>query len=641
MASLGEKRLGSTVKIKVNGYAENFLVVQQGRPSGIYDISCDGTWLLMEEIYTSATFSRSGNNYGTSSAHSLLNNSFLNALDASIRPHVKSVRIPYQSGTGSEGKLMTGSNGLSCKAFLLSAYEVGVTSATSNYAPLDGARLAYFDRADDSVRIARINGNAVDWVLRSPNTYNSSDMWYIKSNGAASNMWYFSNNVALRPCIILPSNITLTDDGDVESNNFAPTTPASIAVPSNVMGGANITVSWEKSTDADGNLAGYKLERSTDGGSLWTQVYQGPANSLTIKAPLSSSVIFRVKAYDDGGLESSWKTSSQVTIINNVAPTNPSSITVPTDISAGGAVEIVWAASTDADGNLAGYILERSVDGGNSWAQIYKGTRSAYTDTAVKGWTSVRYRVKAYDDYEAQSEYTVSEVRSVNNNTAPTITCNASADLGTKVDGFSVTYTISDVDEGDNLSVTEKIDGVTKRTFTPTRGADNAFSVTGESWQKLSNGTHTLTISATDGKVTALKEFTFIKQITTATVTLSTPMLAAEPIRVLRLNISGDIPADADFQVLATNNANDVSPVWEDATQAVRGHRNHVFENSTQTAGWALNFKLSAKRGASGIGGIITKVEGAFGASASGNSGGGIIHGLSVVDGAFCITYEE
>ena len=45
---LSAKGIGSVVKIKVNGTLRNFIVVHQGKPSSIYDASCDGTWLLMD-----------------------------------------------------------------------------------------------------------------------------------------------------------------------------------------------------------------------------------------------------------------------------------------------------------------------------------------------------------------------------------------------------------------------------------------------------------------------------------------------------------------------------------------------------------------------------------------------------------------
>lgn len=650
--NLGSRAIGSTVKIRINGVAENFIVVHQGLPSTRYDNSCNGTWLLMEDIYSTAPWSTNGNSYADSDIYAYLNNTFYNLIDADVRSIVKQVKIPYQKGTGTSGTMATGSNGLSSKVFLLSAYEIGLTTSNNPYIPVDGAKLWYFELGNDSSaaakRIAKNGNSATNWITRSPFLYNASDVWYIKNDGTEG-LWYFDSRNGIRPCIILPKDAILTEDGGLATNNTAPMTPETITVPSSIRLEDTITISWSKSTDADGNLAGYILERSVNSGSHWGQAYQGPATSITLNASQfkgAGTIIFRVKAYDDEGLESDYKVSAQVNVIYNHPPEACPSISVPTGISAGDAIEVSWAAATDTDGNLAGYILERSIDGGNSWTQIYKGTNLKYTDTSVKGWPSVRYRVKAYDSYNTTSDYTVSETRAINNNTAPVISCDASSNLGTKTGGFSISYSVTDADAEDTITVTEQIDGTVKRTFTPIRGGTNSFAVTGDYFQKLSNGAHTLTIIATDGTATTKKEFAFTKQITVATITLASPLIATDEIRVFRLNIAGDIPADADLQVLATNNAKDTSPIWEDAAQAVRGGRNHVFSNYTQVNGWALNFKITVKRGASGIGGMITKVEGAFGSSASGNSGSGsgggaTLEGLSVVDGALCFTIEE
>ena len=48
---LANKEVGSIVKLNVNGAATELLVVHQGLPSAIYDASCNGTWLLMKDIY--------------------------------------------------------------------------------------------------------------------------------------------------------------------------------------------------------------------------------------------------------------------------------------------------------------------------------------------------------------------------------------------------------------------------------------------------------------------------------------------------------------------------------------------------------------------------------------------------------------
>ena len=48
---LSEKAVGSILKLNVNGSPKNFIVVHQGKPSSLYDDSCNGTWVLMQDIY--------------------------------------------------------------------------------------------------------------------------------------------------------------------------------------------------------------------------------------------------------------------------------------------------------------------------------------------------------------------------------------------------------------------------------------------------------------------------------------------------------------------------------------------------------------------------------------------------------------
>lgn len=613
--TLSSKAIGSTIKLKVNGSARNFIVVHQGKPSSVYDDSCNGTWLLMQDIYENrAWHSSNTNDYANSTIHSYLNSTFLNLFESNIKNAIKQVKLPYRKGSGTSTNVTSGSNGLSAKIFLLSATETSFNF--SSYMPSgEGAELAYFkgcaDNSSDSKRVAYLNGSATLWWLRSPYCSYSNSALYVISDGDWFN-GYCSGSGGIRPALILPSTLLVSDDGTV-STNTAPSTPGSISVPSSIMGGTNISISWAKSSDAESNLAGYKVERSTNGGSSWSQIYQGTATSTTNNVAFgTTSVMYRVKAYDTEGLESGWRTSSQVTVVNNNAPSAPPSIAVPNDVKGGSTLVISWTAASDSDGNLSGYILERSTDGGSAYTQVYKGNTLTYTDTITKGWSTVMYRVKAYDSYGAQSGYTTSTKRTVDNNTAPTITTSSAANLGTKSSGFTISYSVDDEDAVDTLTVTEKLDGTTKRTYTATRKTTNSFAVTGEYFQKITNGSHTMTVTVTDGKATVTKTFTFTKAVTAANITLAQPMEADAQITLCAITVGGLIPADAVFKVEVTNNGKDSSPVWEDATTEARNGRNHLFTNQTAANGFAFNFRVTAERGASGESGYIASIQGGF-----------------------------
>ena len=611
---LSTKAVGSIVKLKVDGTLRDFIVVHQGKPSSLYDASCDGTWLLLKDCLEQKRWhSANTNDYKNSEIHSYLNNTWLNKLDANIRAQVKQVKLPYVNGTANSA-VASGANGLSCKIFLLSGYEVGFTQSDNSYFPVDGARLAYFENGTGTSalnkRIANYNGSATNWWLRSPLTGDTGNAWYVFTSGSY-NYYNCAHTCGIRPALVLPSSLLVSDDGSV-STNTAPTTPGSITIPGSIQGGSTITVQWTASTDAENNLDGYKVERSTDGGSSWSQIYQGSSLSTTNTVPAgTNTVMYRVKAYDTQGSESGYKISSQVTVINNQAPATPPSITIPNEVLGGGTVTITWGQASDPDGDLSGYELERKVDSG-AWSQVYKGTATNYTDNVTRGWATVAYRVRAYDSHNATSAYAETPTRSVNNNLPPEITCaNASGtDLGEKSSGFTVSYTASDPDE-DTVTVKESIDGTVKRTFTATDAA-NSFQVTGETFMKLLNGKRTLTIEATDGKAITTHTLTFTKKVDELFITSTEPMTADAKITLCVLSVIGSIPADAEYTVEVTNNALDDTPVWEDCTTQVKTGANYIFENETAANGYAFNFRISAKRGTSGVGGYITSVQGGF-----------------------------
>ena len=419
---LSTKAVGSTVKLKVNGTAKEFIVVHQGKPSSLYDDSCNGTWLLMKDIYENRVW-QSGNinKYESSDIHTYLNNTFLNLFESNIRDAIKQVKIPYRKNGGSGGTDQSGANGLSAKIFLLSGYEVGWTTSDYSYFPVDGAKLSYFESGTgtsaNNKRIANLNGSAAVWWLRSPYTLSTSYVWDVLASGSC-NGDFASSSYGIRPALILPSTLLVSDDGTVSTN-----TPPTIT--------------------------------STSGAS--------------------------------------------------------------------------------------------------------------------------------------------------------------GVNLGSKTAAFSFKYTPNDAD-GDKLTVTEKLDGAVKKTRTNvTSGTQLTFECasTAAEFQKILNGTHTITIEVSDGKASATFTATFTKAVHKATITLKTPLAVSGDITAAVMSVVGQIPAGAVYKVEATNNAKDTSPVWQDVTAEVKSGANIVFKNKTAVNGAAFNFRITVERGTS-AGGYISGVSGAF-----------------------------
>lgn len=422
--ALSSKAVGSTVKLKVNGTAKNFIVVHQGKPGSMYDASCNGTWLLMQDCYESRQWHSSNNNdYENSTIDNYLNTTFLNLFESNIRDAIKQVKIPYRKGAGYGKTVTSGASGLSTKIFLLSSTEVNLVHG---YEPTnEGACLSYFSgtaqNGADNKRVAKLNGSATFWWLRSPccnSNYGSSGALFVLNRGNWSDSGC-SDSFGIRPALVLPSSLLVSDDGSVQTN------------------------------------------------------------------------------------------------------------TAPTISSPSG---------------------------------------------------------------------------------------NSGVNLGTKTAAFSFQYTPSDAD-GDKLTVTEKLDGVTKKTRSNvTSGTQLTFECasTAAEFQKILNGSHTITIEVSDGKEKATFTATFTKAVTGASITLDEPLAVEGDITVAILTVTGDIPADADYTVEVTNNANDSNPVWQDVTTEVKNGTNIVFENHENTNGAAFNFRITVDRGASNTGGYITGVSGAF-----------------------------
>jgi hypothetical protein len=192
------------------------------------------------------------------------------------------------------------------------------------------------------------------------------------------------------------------------------------------------------------------------------------------------------------------------------------------------------------------------------------------------------------------------------------IASNQAAALGVKNAPFNFPYTVTDAD-GDTVTVTESVSGAVIRVYTPALGTEQTFDLAGLDFMKVLNGNHTITVMATDstGRSTS-SVWTFSKLVTEATITLAQALTAADPITKAVLNWQGSLPADAELEILLSNNANDPTPTWEDATAVLSQNLNYVFTNATATNGPAFNFRLAVARGASDAGGYIAQVGGAF-----------------------------
>lgn len=211
--------VGSSVYLRENGNPAEYLIVHQGLPDPMYDASCDGTWLLRKDIYTTkawhgATF----NGYDNSDIHVYLNSNFISIYNTNTQTAIKTVKIPYVDDTDSGEFVVSGDNGVIAKCFLLSVCEVGYGKTYYQYSPEDGTKLDYFlDGGNDSeeanaLRLAFLNGTVRDWWLRSCSTFASHQPFHVQFNGHPSSSSAFTYASGVRPALILPSTALFDPD---------------------------------------------------------------------------------------------------------------------------------------------------------------------------------------------------------------------------------------------------------------------------------------------------------------------------------------------------------------------------------------------------------------------------------------------
>lgn len=221
-STYGNLAVGSTVQLNVNGTPTNFIVVHQGNPDpSMYDESCNGTWLLMQNYYIFGQWneSKGSNEYASSMVNNYLNNTFLKLFDSDIQSRIKQIKIPYVNGTGVGGTVTSGINGLSVKVFLLSSYEVGITQNDYSDIFIIGSKLEYFDNGiNGNANNKRIiynpdYGNAVNWWTREPQNGYANYAKVISGSGTSGNGSVGASQ-AIRPCIIMPSDGLLLPNGN-------------------------------------------------------------------------------------------------------------------------------------------------------------------------------------------------------------------------------------------------------------------------------------------------------------------------------------------------------------------------------------------------------------------------------------------
>lgn len=292
--------------------------------------------------------------------------------------------------------------------------------------------------------------------------------------------------------------------------------PDAVTIPSLILYNDTITIELTESEDAINNSYGtisYTYQYKVDSGP-WTNITTTSETSQTLKVPSGTSKIqVRALAKDNIGFTSStYIYSDEVSVYASAPPSAPSYISV-NRVIAGWQSTVTWGESTDSDGTIQNYTLERNYSQ-TGWNEVQSSLSRSFSESIQSSWTTVQYRVKAVDNSGTPSPYTTSELYQIKSDilmiSGPTLK-NFGIKMGTF--GFSVEVYIAGTPSSNTVNVEIKVDDSVNYSQTVVAGTE---ALTEIDTTTLSEGDHTITVTATKGGYdTAVETYTFrIQSIT-------------------------------------------------------------------------------------------------------------------------------
>jgi hypothetical protein len=261
----------------------------------------------------------------------------------------------------------------------------GLLATPSSSSEID---LSWTDNSDNETgfKIERSTNNT-NWT--EIGTVSAGKTTYQNTGLAAATTFYFRvrayNSAGNSAYTSSVSGKTLTAVSTV------PTAPTNLAAT--VASGTQINLSW---TDNSNDETGFRIERSADGSTGWSEIATTASNTTTYQnTGLTAATIYyyRVRAYNTSG-NSSYSNNANATTASASAPTAPSNLTATAASTS--QINLSW---TDNSNNETGFRIERSPDGSTGWTEIATpaANTTTYQNTGLTASTTYYYRVRAYN----------------------------------------------------------------------------------------------------------------------------------------------------------------------------------------------------------------------------------------------------
>ncbi|TLX67158.1 MAG: fibronectin type III domain-containing protein, partial [Thaumarchaeota archaeon] len=270
-------------------------------------------------------------------------------------------------------------------------------------------------------KIERSQDSGTTWSTIVSNT-GSTATTFSDTTGLIPSTTYMYRVSAINPVgISSPSNTASATTSSIIA--IAPGSPTGLTATA--ASSSQINLSWTAPANNGGSaITGYKIERSTNGGTTWSTIVSNTGSTATTFSDTgltaSTTYMYRVSAINPVGTSSPSNTASATTQAPTAtAPQPPTGLTATTVSTS--QINLSWTAPANNGGSaITGYKIERSTNGGTTWSTIQSNTASTattFSDTGLTASTTYMYRVSAINPVGTSSPSNTASA------TTPSTTC--------------------------------------------------------------------------------------------------------------------------------------------------------------------------------------------------------------------------
>jgi parallel beta-helix repeat protein len=270
----------------------------------------------------------------------------------------------------------------------------GPTGLGASAASASQINLAWSDNAADETayRVERSPDGSTDWSEIASLAANSTA--YSDASLACGSTYYYRVRAYRAGDGLYSSYSNVAHAATTACPPVAPSGLSATAVSA-----SQINLAWTDNADDE---TSYRVERSPNGSTSWSEIVSLAANSTTYSSSgldCGATYYYRVRAYRSGDGQYSTYSNVAHDTTDQCLPAAPGSLNA-TAVSAS-QINLTWV---DNAGDESAYRVERSPNGSTSWAEIVTlpANSTSHSDSGLECGSTHYYRVRAYRGSDGQ-----------------------------------------------------------------------------------------------------------------------------------------------------------------------------------------------------------------------------------------------